>query len=562
MPAGCQRLMGCARFLEGGAKPASAVVWHAGVEFRVLLQQDLPLRTKEMSMTDEPGFDVVVVGAGPAGCVLANRLTEDPGRRVAILEAGPDYGPEPAAWPAEMRDRDGWHPDSHPWGYIHADRPTARPLPLPRARVVGGNSTINACVWLRGSAADYDDWAAGGNPGWGFADLLPYFRRAEADPLGGPLHGTDGPVPVFRVADADLSPLDRAFVASAKALGYQWVADLNGDTDQHPSIGLTPRNVQGAVRMNAAFTYLAPARSRPNLTLIPDALVDRVLVADGRAIGVRVADGREMRGREVVLCAGAYGSPAILLRSGIGPAADLRALAIPVIADRPGVGAHLLDHPNVIFANGDDEAAFRVNPASAPVDASMVPTVIKARSGQVDEDIDLYIVHGQFRDEARGEWVVWFGLNLEVAPSRGRMRLSAADPAATLDIDHAYLSDPAELEACCDGMELIRQLVSTPPVADMLDPVPGRVPTWGDRAELRAWVREHVGTTFHPSGTCRMGPASDHEAVVDHTGQVHGIAGLRVADASVFPTIPRANIHCTVVAVAEKLADAIRRGAA
>jgi choline dehydrogenase len=512
-------------------------------------------------MTDDRDFDVVIVGAGPAGCVLANRLTEDPGRRVALLEAGPDYGPDATAWPAEMLDADGWNPDSHPWGYLHVDRPTARPLPLPRARVVGGNSTINASVWLRGSAADYDGWAACGNPGWGFADLLPYFRRSETDPLGGPLHGTDGPVPVFRVPEADLSPLDRAFVAAAKSLGYPWAADLNGDGAQHPSVGLTPRNVADDVRMSAAFTYLAPARPRPNLTIVPDALVDRVLVVDGRATGVRIADGREVRGREVVLCAGAYGSPAILLRSGIGPAADLRALAIPVVADRPGVGSNLLDHPDLLFTTGDDEVAYRVTPDAAPTAYLGVPALIKARSDQIDDDIDLYIVHGQHRDEARGEWVVWLGLNLEAAPSQGRVCLTAADPAATLEIDHAYLSDPAELEACCDGMELIRRLASTRPLADVLDPIPGRVPAWRDRAELRAWVCDRVETTFHPSGTCRMGPATDPESVVDHTGQVHGIAGLRVADASVFPTIPRANIHCTVVAGAEKLADAIRHGA-
>jgi choline dehydrogenase len=364
------------------------------------------------------------------------------------------------------------------------------------------------------------------------------------------------------VAEADLSPLDRAFVATAEALGYPWVADLNGDAAQHPSVGPTPRNVAGKVRMNAAFTSLAPARARPNLALVPDALVDRVLIADGRAIGVGIADGREVRGQEVVLCAGAYGSPAILLRSGIGPAADPRALAIPVVADRPGVGANLLDHPSVIFANGDEPAAYWVTPDAAATAKSLVPALIKARSGQATEDIDLYLPLISLRDETRGRWAVLFSINLEVARSQGRVRLTEVDPAATLEIDHAYFADPTDLETCCDGMELIARLVRTQPLAHVLEPIPGRVPSWRDRAELRAWVREHVETTYHPSGTCRMGPATDPESVVDHTGQVHGIGGLRVADASVFPTIPRANIHCTVVAVAEKLADTIRHVAA
>jgi choline dehydrogenase len=509
-------------------------------------------------MADDGRFDIVIVGAGPAGCVLARRLTEDRGRTVALLEAGPDYGADPNAWPAEMRDPNSFAIESHAWGYVHAGRPPDQPLALARARVVGGSSTINSCVWMRGSATDYDGWAAAGNPGWAFADLLPYFRRAEADPLGGPLHGTDGPVPVFRATETDLTPVDRAFLTAAEALGFPRVADFNGDRVQQPGVGPAPQNVADGMRMHAAFTYLAPTRQRPNLSLIADALVDRVCIEDGNATGVRTADGREVRGRQVVLCAGAYGSPAILLRSGIGPAADLGELGIPVVANRPGVGAHLLDHPAVAFANGDDFTAYWVNPEHMATALTAIPTLLKARSDQAVAEIDLYVVNGQFRDETGRKWLAWFNLDLEVAPSQGRVRLTSPDPEATLDIDHAYLSDPAELEALCDGMELIRRLVATRPLADAIDPMPGQVPEWLDRDELRAWVRDRVNTTFHPSSTCRMGPAADPEAVVDVAGRVYGVGGLRVADASVFPTIPRANIHCTVVAVAEKLADAIR----
>jgi choline dehydrogenase len=515
---------------------------------------------KEDAVTGNARFDVVLVGAGPAGCVLASRLTEDPGRTVALLEAGPDYGPDPDAWPAELRNATWIWPDSHPWGYLHAGRPADRPLPLPRARVVGGSSAINACAWLRGSAADYDEWGALGNPGWGWADLLPSFRRAEADPLGGPLHGSDGPVPVFRLAEADLSPVDRALVAAAEVLGFPRVADFNGAPAQRPGVGPMPKNVAGGVRMNGAFTYLAPARSRPNLTLIPDTLVDRVCVEDGHAVGVRTADGREVRGREVVLCAGAYGSPAVLLRSGIGPAADLRGLGIPVALDRPGVGAHLLDHPLLGFVNGMTAGAYAyaIKTDRAPAALALFPTLIKARSRRAAAEIDLHVYHACFPDAERGRWALLLLLSLQFATSRGRVRLTSPDPAAMLDIDHGHLADPADLEAACDGIELVARLVAAEPLVALVDPVPGQVPDWRERDGLRAWVREHARTTYHPSSTCRMGPAADPGAVVDHEGRVHGIAGLRVADAAIFPTGPRANLHCTVVAVAEKLADAIR----
>ena len=513
-------------------------------------------------MVDDHPFDIVLVGAGPAGCVLARRLTEDADRTVALVEAGPDYGPDPTAWPVDLRDPMGIWPESHSWGYAHAARQVGRDLPLPRARVVGGSSTVNACFWVRGSAADYDRWAALGNPGWSFDDLLPYFRRIESDPVGGPLHGTDGPVPVSRVADGDLSPVDRALVASAEELNIPYVADANGSPAQQPSVGPMPRNVADGVRMNAAFTYLAPARPRPNLTIFPDTLVDRVLVEDGQATGVRTVDGREVRGREVVLCAGAYGSPAVLLRSGIGPADQLRGLGIGVVADRPGVGETLRDHPILSITDTDDDLAFRVRPAYAPAGPTFCPTLVRARSAQAADEIDLHLYSGQEWDADRGAWGLWLTLSLQFARSLGRVRLTSPDPAATLDIDHAHLSDPADLEAMCDGVELVTRLAATRPLADRIDPVPGQVPAWVDREELRAWVRERVATTYHPMGTCRMGPADDPGAVVDAEGRVYGVAALRVVDASIFPTDPRANLHCTTTAVAEQLADAIRGRAA
>lgn len=496
-------------------------------------------------------FDIVIVGAGPAGCVLARRLTEHPDRRVLLLEAGPDYGPDPSAWPADMQDAMSYQPDSHAWGHHHADRSAQAPLPLSQARVVGGSSTINSCIWLRGSAADYDHWAVA-NPGWGFADLLPYFRRAEADPVGGPLHGTDGPVPVWRVPAADRSPIDQAMVAAAEALGFLPIADLNGHPVQAPGVGPTPRNVADGRRMHAAWTYLAPVRTRPNATLVSQVMIDRVLIEQGRAVAVQAADGQVFQGREIILCAGAFGSPAILLRSGIGPAEHLQAHGIRVVADLPGVGENLQDHP---FLGGLLAAA--VDPVQAPAAPSSLPTTLKARSRQASEEIDLHLYHGQYFDPVMGTWVLVMSVSLAHAPSRGQVRLHAADPLAPLAIDHRHLAEPGELDALCDGAELARDIIATAPLVNALTPLPGLFPAWQDRAALRAAVRTHVATTFHPSGTCRMGPGSDANAVVDHAGRVYGVDGLRVVDASIFPTGPRANLHSTVVAVAEKLADAI-----
>jgi choline dehydrogenase len=428
-------------------------------------------------------------------------------------------------------------------------------MQLPRARILGGSTTINGCIWLRGSRLDYDGWAARGNPGWGFDDLLPYFRRAEADPFaaGSALHGTDGPVPVWRHDPAAMTPVDRAFLAAAEEIGFDPAADLNEAADQRPSVGPTPKNIAGGARMNAAFTYLAAARGRTNLDIVPDTAIDRVEFDSDRAVAVLATDGRRFAGDEIVLAGGAYGSPAILLRSGVGPATHLRELGIPVVRDLPGVGEQLLDHP-VIPAG---IYLYTVAPEAAAEMGSFIPAAIKARSGQVAEDIDLHIYPIQYRDGESGAWCLTFAVSLMYSRSRGRVRLTSADSAATLHIDHNYCGDPADLEALCDGAQIVERLVATPPLAGLLTPTPDTPGGW-DRARLGKLIRETIGTTYHPSSSCSMGPASDPLAVVDAAGRVHGLRALRVVDASVFPTGPRCNLHFPVVAVAERLAQALR----
>jgi choline dehydrogenase-like flavoprotein len=416
--------------------------------------------------------------------------------------------------------------------------------------LMGGTSAINGSVWLRGAPADFDEWAAMGNPGWGFADLEPYFRSAENDPLD----GTTGPVPVRRLDDGGPNAVEMALIDAARASGIPWVDNENAAEPQDFCIGAAPRNVVDNVRMNGALTYLAAARNRPNLEIVADAPIDRVVFDGGHATGVLTVDGRAFSGREVVLAAGAYGSPAILMRSGIGPADHLREHDIPVVRNLPGVGANLLDHP--LAANGF--CLHLVHPDVAPDRQAFIRLVIKGRSGQMADGIDYFLFSMVNNDPDAGGWVFVLPTSLMVARSRGTVRLTSRDPNATLAIDHNHLADPADLEAICDGVELATRLAAAPPLAEILTPAPASL-TWSSREELRELVRVHADTTYHPSSTCRMGPPDDPLAVVDQAGRVRGVRGLRVADASIFPGSPRANIHATVVAVAEKLAAEMRR---
>jgi choline dehydrogenase len=502
-------------------------------------------------------YDVIIVGGGPAGCVLAARLTEDPGCSVLLIEAGPDYGSQTAGWPEDMLDPVGLRADTHSWGYFHLADRAGRRLQLPRARVIGGSSTVNGAMWIRGSAADYDDWAARGNPGWDTASLMPAFRKVESDPIGGPLHGHDGPVTIIRAAPDERSPLDLAFLETAQELGFEYVKDINGSEAQSPCAGETPKNLTGASRQNSALSYLALARGRPNLEIVPDVLVDRLLLERRVVRGVRAADGREFSGREVVLCCGAYGSPAVLLRSGLGPAQELRDLGIEPLVDLPGVGRNLMDHPQIARQSG--LTSFIIRPEHAPDRMTFINTMLKARSSQSATEIDLHLYPGEAYDERAGGWTLAFGVSLQFARSLGTVRLTSSDPEAELAIDHNYFADPRDLEAICDGYELMQRIVDTPPLRGKLEGPLRAGLHLHDREALRKVIRAEVGTTYHPSSSCRMGPARDPLAVVDSRCRVRGLAGLRVVDASVFPFGPRANLHFTVCAVAERACELILR---
>lgn len=536
-----------------------------------------------MDASHPTSADYVIVGGGSAGCVLAARLSEDPAVQVVLLEAGPPdtsvliHCPAGLAVLAKTGQAN--------WGLHTVPQPglNGRRGYQPRGKVLGGSSSVNAMIYTRGHRADYDAWAAEGNAGWGWDEVLPYFKRAEHNERGADaFHGVEGPLNVMDLRSPHrFGPI---FVEAARQAGFPVNADFNGATQE--GVGLYQVTHKDGERFSAAKAYLAPNRGRANLHVVTGALATRVLFEGRRAVGVAYRSGRVERQvrarREVVLSAGALLSPQLLMLSGVGPAAHLREHGIPVVHDLPGVGRNLHDHVDVVQVVDAPHLSDlfglswrgMVNAVKGILEwrrrrSGLLTTNFAEAGGFIRStpeeplpDLQLHFVIGKLLDHGR-KTVFGHGYSCHVCllrpKSRGRLTLASADPAAAPRIDPNFLGDPDDTQRLVRGFKVMRRILSQPALADHrgreLD-ASGKART---DAEIEAFVRGHADTIYHPVGTCRMG--SGPLAVVDAQLRVHGLEGLRVVDASIMPSIVGGNTNAPVIMIGEKAADLLKEAA-